>query len=311
MKTDGSYPSIHFVSGLSNGAWRLASRLMRFGWLPRVRGFLTLIRPGRVLMVCSLTWVSAFVAKVPWREQWIITAAGMFLAMAGFALDFYTDKEADKKAPRAWPINAISTGMMKARTARNWIVLFLVSGLSLCVLAHPLTLLPATLLLFIYWGLAVGILDGPVGRAITLGLLQALYVLLASAATGRISGLMLWVAAVFLTAMFGARAAADIRDLPSDLLTNTRTLPKAFGVRATSWILPISITISSLISLGIYAFGPFDKDYLLWTLVSFGPGLLLAWSFPFRPTPNYAFILVWPYWGIGILYMVALITGNY
>ncbi len=122
---------------------------------------------------------------------------------------------------------------------------------------------------------------------------------------------MLWIAAVFFTAMVGARAAADIRDLPTDLLTETKTLPKVIGVRGTSWIMPIAITISALISLGIYRFGPFDQDYLIWTIVSFGPAVILAWSFPFRPTPNYAFILVWPYWGIGILYMVALVTGNY
>jgi 4-hydroxybenzoate polyprenyltransferase len=311
MKSESSYPAIRFVSGLSHGAWQFFSPLMRFRWFSKIRGLLTLVRPGRVLMVSSLTWVSAFVANVPWPEQSIITLGGAFLAMAGFALDFYTDSEADRKAPRPWPINPISTGMMEAKTARRWIVFFVLSGLSLCAWADLFTLVPAAVVLFIYWGLAEGFLDGPVGRAITLGLLQALYVLLAAAATGRIPVLMLWIAAVFFAAMVGARAAADIRDLPTDLLTETKTLPKVIGVQGTSWIMPIAITISALISLGIYQFGPFDQDYLIWTLVSFGPAVILAWSFPFRPTPNYAFILVWPYWGIGILYMVALVTGHY
>ncbi len=311
MKSETSYPAIRFVSSLSHGAWQLASPLTRLRWFPKVRGLLSLVRPGRVLMVSSLTWVSAFVANVPWPEQWIITFGGAFLAMAGFALDFYTDSEADRKAPRPWPINPMSTGMMEAKTARRWIALFVFAGLSLCAWADLFTLIPAAILLLIYWGLAAGTLDGPVGRAITLGLLQASYVLLAAAATGEIPVLMLWIAAVFFTAMVGARAAADIRDLPTDLLTETRTLPKVIGVQGTSWIMPIAITISALISLGIYIFGPFDQDYLIWTIVSFGPAVILAWSFPFRPTPNYAFILVWPYWGIGILYMVALVTGNY
>ncbi len=312
MKSETSYPSIRFVGNLSQGAWQLVSPLTRFGWFPKIRGFLTLVRPGRVLMVASLTGVSAFVANVvPWPQQWAITFGGMFLAMAGFALDFYTDREADRMAPRPWPINPISTGMMEAKTARKWIVLFIVSGLSLCVWTNLFTLVPAAILILTYWGLAAGALDGPVGRAVTLGLLQALYVLLAAAATGRIPFLMLWVAAVFFTAMIGARAAADIRDLPTDLLTQTRTLPKVIGVQGTSWIMPIAITISALISLGIYRFGPFDQDYLIWTIVSFGPAVVLAWSFPIRPTPNYAFILVWPYWGCGVFYMVALVTGSY
>ena len=311
MKSETSYPAIRFVSSLSHGAWQLASPLTRLRWFSKIRGLLSLVRPGRVLMVSSLTWVSAFVANVSWPEQWIITFGGAFLAMAGFALDFYTDSEADRKAPRPWPINPMSTGMMEAKTARRWIAFFVFAGLSLCAWADLFTLIPAAVLLLIYWGLAAGTLDGPVGRAITLGLLQALYVLLAAAATGGIPVLMLWIAAVFFTAMVGARAAADIRDLPTDLLTETKTLPKVIGVRGTSWIMPIAITISALISLGIYIFGPFDQDYLIWTIVSFGPAVILAWSFPFRPTPNYAFILVWPYWGIGILYMVALVTGNY
>lgn len=311
MKSDTSYPAIRFVGNLSQGAWQLVSPVTRFRWFSKIRGFLALIRPGRVLMVSSLTWVSAFVANVPWPQQWAITFGGMFLAMAGFALDFYADREADRKAPRPWPINPLSTGMMGAKAARKWIAFFVIAGLSLCVWTHLFTLVPAAILLLTYWGLAAGALDGPVGRAVTLGLLQALYVLLAAAATGGISVLMLWVATVFFMAMVGARAAADIRDLPTDLLTQAKTLPKVIGVQRTSWIMPIAITISALISLRIYRFSSFDEDYLIWTIASFGPAVVLAWSFPIRPTPNYAFILVWPYWGIGILYMVALVTGSY
>jgi len=304
------YPSIHFVTRLSIGVWELVSSILPANrWLLSVKAFLKLIRPGRVLMIVTLTWVSASVAKVSMPGQWIISFAGMFLAMAGFALDIYTDRKTDKESLRSWPVNPISAGMMTEKAAKRWIVVFLAVGLALSITANPLTLVPASLLLLIYLGLSVGILDGPFGRAITLGLLQALYVLLAAAATGTISGLMIWVALVFFTAMVGARAVADIRDLPNDLQTETRSLPKVFGVRLTSFILPIFITISFIISLHIYTFGTFDKNYLVCTLLSFGPGVVLAWSFPFRPTPNYAFILIGPYFGIGILYMLALLLG--
>ena len=309
VKTD--YPSVSFVSRLSLRAWKLASLLpLATQWLPPVSAFLKLIRPGRVLMISSLTWVSASVAKVPFPELWIIVLGGMFLAMAGFSLDFQTDREADKKGALPWPVNPISAGMMSANAAQRWIAVFLVAGLSLCAVVHLLTLLPAAILLITYWGLSAGVFDGPFGRAITLGLLQALYVLLAAAATGAISGLMIWVATVFFTAMVGARAMADIRDLPGDLQTDTRSLAKVFGIRMTSWILPIAITISLLISLRVYTLGAFDKDYLILTLLSFGPAIVMAWSFFFRPTSNYAFILQGFYWSVGILYMLALLIGS-
>jgi 4-hydroxybenzoate polyprenyltransferase len=249
------------------------------------------------------------VAKVPLPEHWIITLGGMFMAMAGFSLDIFTDREADKKGSLPWPVNPISAGMMAAKTAQRWIAFFIVAGLFLCAAAHLFTLVPAGFLILTYWGLSAGVFDGPFGRAVTLGLLQALYVLLAAAATGTISGLMVWIAVVFFTAMVGARALADIRDLPSDLRTETRTLAKVFGARVTSWILPIAITISLFVSLHVYTLGSFDTDYLILTLMSFGPGVVLAWSFPFRPTPNYAFILIGLYMSVGILYMLALFMG--
>lgn len=307
---DTNYPSIHFISRLSRGIWGLASYVTPGRPLAAVNAFFKLIRPSRVAVISLLTWVSAFVAGVPARGRWLVTLAGMFLSMAGFAVDIYTDRHADKQSPRPWPVNPISAGMMAATTARVWIIFFLLAAVSFCIAVHPLTLVPAAGLLLIYRGLAVGWLDGPIGRSVTLGLLQAMYVLLAAAATGTITVKMTLVATVFLSAMIGARAVGDIRDFPSDKDTDTRSLPKAYGIRATSWLLPAAITVSTAISFGLYAMGLFDRDYLFWTSVSFGPGFVLAWTLPIRPTPNYAFIIVIPYWGIGILYMLALYLGS-
>ena len=141
-------------------------------------------------------------------------------------------------------------------------------------------------------------------------MLQALYVLLAAAATGRIAPLLVVISLVFLAAMFGARAAADIRDLPSDVKTDTRTLAKVYGIGPTSWILPVAVTIAASIAVGLHWSGAFDADYLIWTSVSFTPALVMAWFFPFRPTPNHAFIIVYPYWGVGIVYLIALLAGS-
>ena len=118
------------------------------------------------------------------------------------------------------------------------------------------------------------------------------------------------ISLVFFFAMVGARAAADIRDLPTDATTSAQTLPKVYGIGPTSWILPLAVTVAAAISVGLGRSNAFDSDYIFWTLVSFTPAVVMAWSFPFRPTPNYAFILVWPYWGVGVLYMLALLMGS-
>ena len=99
---DTGYPSIHLAARLSIGAWKLVSPLLPSRALSALEAFLKLVRPGRVVMVSLLTGVSAFVAKAPWREGWFIIFGGMFLAMAGFALDIYSDRNADKKSPRPW-----------------------------------------------------------------------------------------------------------------------------------------------------------------------------------------------------------------
>ncbi len=308
--SDTGYPAVKYVSRLSARVWETVSPFFPNRFLTAITAFLKLIRPGRVLMITSLTWVCASVAEVPFFKHWLITISGMFLAMAGFAIDIYSDRETDKQSPRPWPVNPISAGLMDPKTAGRWIFFFLLAGIAFSAAAHPLTLLPVSVLLFIYWGLSEGFLDGPIGRAVTLGLLQAIYVFLAAAASGKIAPFVMPVAAVFFTAMFGARAIVDIRDLPNDALTDTRTLVKVYGIRTTSWILPVAITISFMISMSLYTSGIFDRDYLILTLISFCPGLFLAWSFPLFPTPNYAFILSFPYWCIGIFYMAALFLGS-
>lgn len=310
-KLDTEYPSMVWVSRLSLGSWEVAAMLPGSSfWLPRLRSLMKLIRPGRVLMISLLTWVIAYALRLGPSQQVRIVLAGMFLGMAGFALDMYADCEVDKHGGRLWPINPLAAGMMTQSAARRWIAFFMIAGVAFCASVHPLALLPAAVLLLVYWGLAQGVLDRPIVRAITLGLLQALYVLLASAATGTIPLVMMGVATVLFVAMFGARAAADIRDLPHDALVQTRSLPKAYGVRVTSWIMPVAITTAAGIALYISTLGFFDADYLLWTLLAFGPGVVLAWSFVLRPTPNYAFALAWPYWSIGLLYMIALVLGS-
>ncbi len=308
---DPEYPAMTYVSRLSAAAWEISAHLPGASlWLRPVRTFMQLIRPGRVFMVSLLTLVIAYVSGVPLPELWLIPLAGMFLAMTGFAVDMYTDRDTDKRGGRTWPINPVAMGTMAPNVVRKWIVLFVLAGVMLCASVHMLTLVPAAVLLLTYGGIAHGVLDGPIGRAMTLGLLQALYVFLAATATGAIPPVMSWVALVLFVSMFGARAFADIRDLPHDQRTGTRSLPKVYGVRATSWIAPVAITTAAAIALFTYTLGAFDADYLIWTLLAFVPGVALAWLFKLRPTPSYAFVLGLPYWSLGVCYMLAIVLGS-
>ena len=119
-----------------------------------------------------------------------------------------------------------------------------------------------------------------------------------------------WVAVVLFVSMFGARAMADIRDLPHDQRTNTRSMAKVYGIRPTSWIPPVALSVAAGVAVHIHTLGAFDTDYLTWTVLAFVPAVALACSFKLRPTPNYAFVLSLPYWGLGVCYMLALVLGS-
>ena len=148
------YPAMTFVSRLSVASWEISGRLPGASlWLPPVKAFMKLIRPGRVLMVSMLTWVIAFASGVPTPKLWSICLAGMFLAMAGFALDMYTDRDIDRHGGRTWPVNPLAAGMMTGGEALFFAVGCAAAGLVLLFAIDVPTALASLLALLVYNGL--------------------------------------------------------------------------------------------------------------------------------------------------------------
>jgi 4-hydroxybenzoate polyprenyltransferase len=147
-------------------------------------------------------------------------------------------------------------------------------------------------------------------RSFTLGLLQGLYAMM-GAVSGQLN-LGLWLlAGMFFFAMFGGRGMIDIRDFPQDKATRVQTLPKRYGIKNTARFTAISLLIAYALSLGAYFTGEFNSVYLYLDLVFIGVGLVCAWLFAAKPTPQLAYRLTLVFMmGMGSVICLAMILGS-
>lgn len=153
-------------------------------------------------------------------------------------------------------------------------------------------------------------LESPIARALTLGLLQGLYFLMGSLSGGLSPGLVL-LAATFFFAMFGGRGMTDIRDFPQDTVTRVLTLPKRYGLRRTAWFASSSIVISLIFSLAAYFTDEFSTIYLYLDIAFISISLTCAVLFAIRPTPRLAYILALVFMmGTGSIICLAIILGS-
>jgi 4-hydroxybenzoate polyprenyltransferase len=106
-------------------------------------------------------------------------------------------------------------------------------------------------------------------------------------ASSRLS-LELWLlAGMFFFVMFGGRGMIDIRDFPQDKVTRMQTLPKRYKVKRTAQFTTICFLIACALSLAAYFAGEFCPIYLYLDLAFIAVGLVCAWLFAARPTPDW------------------------
>jgi 4-hydroxybenzoate polyprenyltransferase len=273
--------------------------------------FFWLLRPNRTVMVAMITGAAAFTAGAGYvRSLWMMLA-GWCLAVGGFSLDFYADRDLDNEGPRAKiRHNPLTNGSLSPRTGLIFSWSFIVVSLIITFLITPWALLPWVGVLAVILGLALHIFETPLTRALTLGILQALYVLIGAAA-GRLSLGLGLMAGMFFFSMFGGRGMIDIRDFPQDRITRVQTLPKRYGVKRTAQFTGISLLIAYALSLGAYFTGEFSTIYLYLDLVFIAVGLIFAWLFAMRPSPGLARILTLVFMmGLGFLIILAMVLGS-
>jgi len=273
--------------------------------------FFWLFRLNRTVMVATITGAAAFTAGAgPVRSLWM-TLAGWWLAVGGFSLDFYADRDLDIKGPRARVRhNPLADGSLSPPAGLAFSLTFIAASFVVTFLVAPWALLPWGIILAIIVGLALHLFETPLARALTLGLLQALYALMGGTA-GRLSPGLGLLAGMFFFAMFGGRGMIDIRDFPQDEVTRVQTLPKRYGVKRTAQFTAVCLLIAYALSLAAYFTGEFSTVYLYLDLTFIAIGLVCVWLFATRPSPNLAYVLTLVFMmGMGSLICLAMILGS-
>lgn len=286
----------------------MAQRKPRFS---KPLAFFWLLRLNRSVMVAMIAGAAAFAAGAGVADSLWMTLAAWCLAVGGFSLDFYADRDVDAKGPRAEiRHNPLTDGSLSPATGLVFSLTFLAGSFVLVFLIAPWALLPWSIVLAIIIGLALHLFESPLARALTLGLLQGLYVIMGGAAGYLSLGLGL-LAGMFFFAMFGGRGMIDIRDFPQDEVTRVQTLPKRYGVKRTAQFTTICLLISYALSLAAYFTGEFSTIYLYLALAFVAVGLVCAWLFATRPSPRLAYALTLVFMmGMGSLICLAMILGS-
>ena len=263
------------------------------------------------MMVAMITGAAAFAAGAGIARSLWMTLAGWCLAVGGFSLDFYADRDLDTAGPRVeMRHNPIADGSLSPRTGLIFSCAFITGSLVVTLLVAPWALLPWSGVLAVILGLALHVFETPVARALTLGGLQALYVLLGAAA-GRLSPGLGILAGTFFFAMFGGRGMIDIRDFSQDQTTRVQTLPKRYGVKRTARFTGVCLLIAYALSLGAYFTGEFSAVYLYLDLAFIAGGLVCAWLFVRNPNPKLAQTLTLVFMmGMGSLLVMAMVLGS-
>jgi len=278
---------------------------------PNARAFVALLRLNRSPMVAIVAGTAAFAAGVGAGRALWMTLAGFCLAVGGFSLDLYADRDLDAAGPRAARRhNPFAAGALAPAAGLAFSGAFILVSLALLVALFPAALLPWVAILAVIVGLALHAFETPLARALTLGALQALYALMGGMA-GRLSGGLALFAAVLFFAMFGGRGMIDVRDFAQDQATRLPTMPQRYGLRRTAQFTAVCLVVSCALSLAAYWVGPFNRIYLYLDLLFIAVGLACAGLFVARPTPRRAHILTNICMvGEGLLICLAVVLGS-
>ncbi|UCG91884.1 MAG: UbiA family prenyltransferase [candidate division WOR-3 bacterium] len=280
---------------------RFSSKLTAYFWLARL---------NRTVMVAVVTGAAAFVAGAGVLRSLWMTLAGWCLATGGFSMDFYADRNMDSAMRHRIHHNPLADGSLSPTTGLVFSLTFIAVSFVITVLSAPRALVPWSIVLLIIIGLALHLFETPVARALTLGLLQALYLFMGGAAGTLSRGLYLLAGTLFF-AMLGGRGMVDIRDFLEDTVTDVQTMPKRFGMKRTVIFITICLHIAYLLSLAAYFTGEFTIVYLYFIMALIIIGLISTWLFATRPSPTLAYFLTPVFMMLqGTLLVLGMVLGS-
>jgi 4-hydroxybenzoate polyprenyltransferase len=130
--------------------------------------FFWLFRLNRTVMVATITGAAAFTAGAGLVRSLWMTLAGWCLAVGGFSLDFYADRDLDIKGPRAKVRhNPLADGSLAPSAGLAFSLAFIAANSVVTFWVAPWALLPWGVILAVV-GLAVHLFETPLARALTL-----------------------------------------------------------------------------------------------------------------------------------------------
>jgi 4-hydroxybenzoate polyprenyltransferase len=144
-----------------------------------VKDVFYLLRLNRTMMVALITGTGAYAAAAgAVRSLWIVLA-GWCLAVGGFSLDFCADRVADSVP--AWVgirHNPLANGQVSLRAGLVFSLAFMAASFALTAWLPPPSLVPWAAIAVVIGALALHRFETPLCRALRLGGLQGLYVLM-------------------------------------------------------------------------------------------------------------------------------------
>ena len=240
-----------------------------------------------------------------------MTIAGFLLATGGFSMDFVADRHLDCTGPRARiRLNPVAAGEIPVAFGWTFAIIFLLASFLLTAWISSPSLIPWAVIAAVILGLALHLFETAIMRCVTLGLLQALYVIMGAMAGSPTRGVGL-LAAMFFVAMFGGRAVTDIRDFLQDKNTPVETFTKKYGLRPTVIFACSCLAVSFALSFAVYLTGEYNAVYLWLDIIYIAAGMVLTVILALHPAPKVAQSLTYAFMmGLGSLICIAVIFGK-
>lgn len=244
------------------------------------------LRIARVLMMTVVTGTTAFGFGAAAGRIALAAGAAGLASMGCFLLDHLFDLRKDREGKSS--ANPFSSGTLSPRAGGVLIAALLAAAAGLALpLGWPAPVCVAAIALVVA-GLGIGVLDGPIARAVSLGALQGLYALLGGLAAGPPTVGAGLTAVFLLLAMTGGKVLGDVRDRDADERAGTSTIPLRYGMRVSIAFLFAFETLAYLAGAAMFLFGGLGQGWL-WCLVATAvAGTAIDVRFALRPTPRSA-----------------------
>jgi len=266
-------------------------------------------RIARVIMLVLITGSTAYGFGGSSKNVIFASLIAAFLALGGFYLDYLADWRKDRASGKM--LNPIASGEMSPELGLVFVIVGTGTSGVLGFLTNPLILLPWAGVILVVSGLAVGILDTPILRAVSLGAIQGFYALIGGLSSGSFGWGVILIALFLLFAMTGGRVMGDVRDLHHDIKVDTMTIPRKYSRRWANIFLLTNEVIAYAAALSVYWIGALSQGYFYCILGIIVAGIIINLIFVTKPTPRIANLTNKLSLGVlGMLYVLGMIFGR-